>query len=81
MTLVMIVVMIESLGMFLALSEITGKRLTQADLSAGLRTDGIGTLIGGLFNTFPYTSFSRTSGWSGLPACAAGGYAWPAARS
>ena len=66
MTLVMIVVMIESLGMFLALSEITGKRLTQADLSAGLRTDGIGTLIGGLFNTFPYTSFSQNVGLVGV---------------
>ena len=79
MTLVMIVVMIESLGMFLALSEITGKRLTQADLSAGLRTDGIGTLIGGLFNTFPYTSFSQNVGLVGVTGvrsrwvCVAGG--------
>ncbi|HTT09380.1 MAG TPA: nucleobase:cation symporter-2 family protein [Burkholderiaceae bacterium] len=79
MTLVMIVVMIESLGMFLALSEITGKRLTQADLSAGLRTDGIGTVIGGLFNTFPYTSFSQNVGLVGVTGvrsrwvCVAGG--------
>jgi len=79
MTLVMIVVMIESLGMFLALSEITGKRLTQADLAAGLRTDGIGTLIGGLFNTFPYTSFSQNVGLVGVTGvrsrwvCVAGG--------
>ena len=57
MTLVMIVVMIESLGMFLALSDITAKKLNQTELSAGLRTDGLGTLIGGIFNTFPYTSF------------------------
>jgi NCS2 family nucleobase:cation symporter-2 len=79
MTLVMIVVMIESLGMFLALAELTGKRLTQADLSAGLRTDGIGTLIGGLFNTFPYTSFSQNVGLVGVTGvrsrwvCVAGG--------
>ena len=56
MTLVMIVVMIESTGMFLALGDLTGKRVTQPMLSAGLRTDGLGTLIGGLFNTFPYSS-------------------------
>jgi NCS2 family nucleobase:cation symporter-2 len=79
MTLVMIVVMIESLGMFLALSEMTGKRLTQEDLSAGLRTDGIGTVIGGLFNTFPYTSFSQNVGLVGVTGvrsrwvCVAGG--------
>jgi NCS2 family nucleobase:cation symporter-2 len=48
--------------MFLALSEITGKPIGQPDLAAGLRTDGLGTLIGGLFNTFPYTSFSQNVG-------------------
>ena len=66
MTLVMIVVMIESLGMFLALSDITDKKLNQADLTAGLRTDGLGTLIGGIFNTFPYTSFSQNVGLVGV---------------
>ncbi len=66
MTLVMIVVMIESLGMFLALSDITDKKLSQADLTAGLRTDGLGTLIGGIFNTFPYTSFSQNVGLVGV---------------
>ena len=49
-------------GMFLALSGITGKKIDQPALAAGLRTDGLGTLIGGLFNTFPYTSFSQNVG-------------------
>ena len=62
MTLVMVVVMIESVGMFLALGEITDKRISRTELAAGLRTDGLGTLIGGLFNTFPYTSFSQNVG-------------------
>lgn len=62
MTLVMIVVMIESTGMFLALGEMTGKTVSQAELTRGLRTDGLGTLIGGIFNTFPYTSFSQNVG-------------------
>jgi NCS2 family nucleobase:cation symporter-2 len=66
MTLVMIVVMIESTGMFLALSEITGKPIERRDLAAGLRTDGLGTLIGGIFNTFPYTSFSQNVGLVGV---------------
>ena len=47
MIVVMIVVMIESTGMFLALSDITGKKINQTELTAGLRTDGLGTLIGG----------------------------------
>ena len=66
MTLVMIVVMIESTGMFLALSDITGKRISQQELSAGLRVDGLGTVIGGIFNTFPYTSFSQNVGLVGV---------------
>ena len=79
MVLVMIVVMIESVGMFLALSEITGKPIGPADLAAGLRTDGLGTLIGGVFNTFPYTSFSQNVGLVGVTGvksrwvCVAGG--------
>jgi NCS2 family nucleobase:cation symporter-2 len=79
MTLVMIVVMIESTGMFLALGDITGKKVDQPMLSAGLRTDGLGTVIGGVFNTFPYTSFSQNVGLVGVTGvksrfvCVAGG--------
>ena len=79
MCLVMIVVMIESTGMFLALGDMTGKPVSQPMLSAGLRTDGLGTLIGGIFNTFPYTSFSQNVGLVGVTGvrsrfvCVAGG--------
>ncbi|WP_128002152.1 nucleobase:cation symporter-2 family protein [Piscinibacter defluvii] len=79
MVLVMIVVMIESTGMFLALSDLTGRKIDQPALAAGLRTDGLGTLIGGIFNTFPYTSFSQNVGLVGVTGvksrwvCVAGG--------
>ena len=62
MCIVMIVVMIESLGMFLALGEITERKIDREALSRGLRADGVGTLLGGIFNTFPYTSFSQNVG-------------------
>jgi NCS2 family nucleobase:cation symporter-2 len=62
LTVVMIVVMIESAGMFLALSDMTGKPIDQSALAAGLRTDGLGTLLGGILNTFPHTSFSQNVG-------------------
>ena len=79
MTMVMIVVMIESTGMFLAIGDMTNKAIDQKMLTAGLRTDGIGTLIGGIFNTFPYTSFSQNVGLVGVTGvksryvCVAGG--------
>ena len=66
MCIVMIVVMIESAGMFLALGDMTGKKLDRDDMTRGLRTDGLGTLIGGLMNTFPYTSFSQNVGLVGV---------------
>jgi len=62
MCIVMIVVMIESLGMFLALGDITGKTVDRDALTRGLRADGVGTLLGGIFNTFHYTSFSQNVG-------------------
>ncbi|RAI40191.1 nucleobase:cation symporter-2 family protein [Rhodoplanes roseus] len=66
MCIVMIVVMIESLGMFLALGEMTGRTIDRKALSRGLRADGVGTLLGGIFNTFPYTSFSQNVGLVGV---------------
>ncbi len=66
MCLVMVVVMIESTGMFLALGEMTATTIDQARLTRGLRADGLGTLIGGIFNTFPYTSFSQNVGLVGI---------------
>jgi NCS2 family nucleobase:cation symporter-2 len=66
MCLVMVVVMIESTGMFLALGDIVERPVTPADLTRGLRADGLGTLIGGTFNTFPYTSFSQNVGLVGV---------------
>jgi NCS2 family nucleobase:cation symporter-2 len=62
MCLVMIVTMVESTGMFFALGEMVGETITQKRLASGLRADGLGTLIGGIFNTFPYTSFSQNVG-------------------
>ena len=79
MTLVMIVVMIESTGMFLALGDMTGRDISRSDLTRGLRADGLGTVIGGIFNTFPYTSFSQNVGLVGVTGvksryvCVAGG--------
>ena len=64
--LVMFVVMVESTGMFLALGEVTKRPVTPADLTRGLRADGLGTVIGGIFNTFPYTSFSQNVGLVGV---------------
>lgn len=60
--LVMVVMMIESLGLFLAMGDITGRRIGPDDLARGLRADGIGNIVGGVFGTFTYTSYSQNVG-------------------
>ena len=52
--------------MFLALGEMTGRKIDQAAITRGLRADGVGTILGGIFNTFPYTSFSQNVGLVGV---------------
>jgi OHCU decarboxylase len=63
---VMVVVMVESTGMFLALGEICERPIGPPDIARGLAADGLGTIIGGAFNTFPYTSFSQNVGLVGV---------------
>ena len=59
---VMIVIMIEGVGQFLALGEIVGKKVGQDDIARGLRADGVGAIVGGVFNTFTYTSYTQNVG-------------------
>lgn len=62
MMLVSLTTMIESTGVFFALSDITGQQLTGKDLERGYRAEGIAAILGGLFNTFPYSTFSENVG-------------------
>src|SRR5204862_397327 len=62
MGIVMIITLVESTAVFLALAEITGARFTTQDLTKALRGDGLGIFAGGLFNAFPFTSFSQNVG-------------------
>lgn len=64
--LVMVVIMVESLGMFLALGDLAMRPVSRVDATRGLRTDGLGTVIGGIFNTFPHSSFSQNIGLVGI---------------
>ena len=59
---VMVVIMIEGVGQFLALGEIVDRPVTPDDLARGLRADGVGALVGAVFNTFTYTSYAQNVG-------------------
>lgn len=62
MVIISIVSMVESTGVYFALGDITGKTVTQDDLKRGYRAEGIAVILGGVFNTFPYTGFSQNVG-------------------
>ncbi|EGD59647.1 xanthine/uracil permease family protein [Novosphingobium nitrogenifigens DSM 19370] len=79
MCFVMLVSMVESFGMFLTAGVLVGRPADARDLTRGLRADALGTLIGGIFNTFPYTSYAQNLGLLSMTGvrsryvCAAGG--------
>ncbi|WP_099364733.1 nucleobase:cation symporter-2 family protein [Fredinandcohnia onubensis] len=62
MILVLIVGLVEASGVYFALGDITGKKLTEKELSNGYRAEGIATILGGIFNAFPYTTYSQNVG-------------------
>ncbi|AFM41019.1 xanthine permease [Desulfosporosinus acidiphilus SJ4] len=66
MIIVMLVVMVESTGDFLAIGVMVGKPIGEKELTAGLRADGLATTLGGILNAFPYTAFAQNVGLVGL---------------
>ncbi|MFD1780211.1 nucleobase:cation symporter-2 family protein [Fredinandcohnia salidurans] len=62
MILVLIVGLVEASGVYFALGDITGRKLTEKELSHGYRAEGIATILGAIFNAFPYTTYSQNVG-------------------
>lgn len=62
MTLVMLIVMVETTADILAIGEITERRVGPNDIARGLRADGLSTALGAVFNSFPFTAFAQNVG-------------------
>jgi OHCU decarboxylase len=62
MIVVLMIIAVESTGSVFATGEIVGKRITKDHIAATVRADGLATIIGGIFNSFPYTAFSENVG-------------------
>ncbi|MEW9676048.1 nucleobase:cation symporter-2 family protein [Lentibacillus sp. L22] len=62
MTLIAIIIMVESTGVFFALGEVSNKKIDGHDVKIGLRAEGIGTIISGIFNSFNHSTFSQNVG-------------------
>lgn len=62
MCIIATVSLVESTGVYFALSDITDEKLDSIRLRNGYRAEGLAVLLGGIFNTFPYTGFSQNVG-------------------
>jgi len=62
MIIIALVSMVESTGVFFAIGDLLHKNITEDDLKRGYRAEGLAQVFGGLFNTFPYTTFSQNVG-------------------
>lgn len=62
MTIVAIISLVESTGVYFALGDITNRKISQEDLAKGYRAEGLASIVGGLFNAFPYTTYSQNVG-------------------
>lgn len=59
---VAVVILIESTGVYHALSEITGRKLERKDFRKGYTAEGLAIILGSIFNAFPYTAYSQNVG-------------------
>ncbi|MGZ9583603.1 nucleobase:cation symporter-2 family protein [Paenibacillus marinisediminis] len=62
MIIVAIVSVAESTGVFMALGKILDREVTSKDLARGYRAEGLAITLGGIFNAFPYTTYSQNVG-------------------
>ncbi|AIS09712.1 Xanthine permease [Lactobacillus sp. wkB8] len=62
MIIIALVSMVESTGVFFAIGDLLHHDVTEEDLKKGYRAEGIAQIFGGLFNAFPYTTFSQNVG-------------------
>lgn len=62
MMVVIVITSVETTGAIFAVSEIIGRKTQDNDISKAMRADGLSVALGGLMNSFPYTSFSENVG-------------------
>jgi xanthine permease len=62
MSVVALVCMIESVGIFFGVGKLVGREPDEKDLVRGLRAEGVAMVLGGCFNSFPYTTYGQNAG-------------------
>ncbi|MGW8552759.1 nucleobase:cation symporter-2 family protein [Streptomyces tubercidicus] len=62
MIIVMLITMVETTGDVYAIGEVTRKKVDNTTVANAVRADGVATVLGGIFNSFPYGAFAQNIG-------------------
>lgn len=62
MTIISFIIAVESIGVFMTLGEVCGRDIKENDVARGLRAEGVGSMISGVFNSFSHSTFSQNVG-------------------
>lgn len=62
MCIFLIINIVESVGIFSVIADICETEITPKDIANGIRAEGCAQILGGLFNSFPYVTFSENAG-------------------
>ena len=62
MSIFLVISVAESVGIFYMIADICEVKITPKDIANGIRAEGCAQFLGGLFNSFPYVTFSENAG-------------------
>jgi uric acid transporter len=62
MEIAMLAVMTETTGNCLAIGRMVDRPMTPRTLADAFRSDGLATMLGGIFNSFPYNAYTQNTG-------------------
>ncbi|WP_342510976.1 nucleobase:cation symporter-2 family protein [Sporosarcina sp. FSL K6-1522] len=62
MTIISLIIAIESIGVFLTLGDVCDREIDAKEVEKGLRAEGFGSFISGVFNSFNHSTFSQNVG-------------------
>ncbi len=62
MSIFLIISIAESVGIFYMIADICNVKINSNDVAHGIRAEGCAQFLGGIFNSFPYVTFSENAG-------------------
>jgi xanthine permease len=62
MCIFLLINIVESVGIFYMIADICEVKISPRDIANGIRAEGCAQILGGIFNSFPYVTFSENAG-------------------